>query len=493
MIRDAVPEPALTVIFPEGAKKANRDVVLSFLRALASVKDSEYRERKLGKRTIHEVTAPDLQWSWWAEGDDVAFVTSEAALRQTIRVADRRAPSMLSTSWYKPIAAFKDYETDIRGYLDLERLVQLASVADLSGAVLDRVKEELVRRIAFRQLGLTGLKGLTFHFGFDGKYQRNTTILHVAAPEKRKGLLRLVAGPLQCTRDDLPPLVPGAVTVTAVHVDWGKVNEIAEQLFALARLAALTGNGPEELPNLDQILDAEVRRELIAALDPTVVTYTPDAEGVSLLGQCVLVKVKDEKKATAVLEKITGQLRRAGATFSKKTYRGVDMQVLTEQDIAGMAIPRLGRNIRSPIPLTYTIHKGWLVVGLFPQSVKGYILRCEGKHGTWKAPALLEAAIAGAKKAGNARTKLVAVSVRDPRPVVEFGLSNLPVLAAFAGQQLPIDVSKLPNAQTLAEHLFPAVTVCCDDGDALRWESHYSVYVPDEWLVVLLSKGLLLW
>jgi hypothetical protein len=200
-----------------------------------------------------------------------------------------------------------------------------------------------------------------------------------------------------------------------------------------------------------------------------------------LLGQGFAIRVKDEKKVEACLRKIGAALQRLndGARFQDRQYRGVTMRVLT-----GVGVPDLGvRNL----PLTCAVHKGWLVVGLFPQSVKGFILRSEGRNRTWKAPGYLEQAVARSREG---RGKVVAVTVRDPRPLLELGLSFLPLLNQFLGADA-LDASRLPNAQTVAEHLFPSVTVLSDEGTALRWDCHYSIFVPDELVVPLVALMIL--
>jgi hypothetical protein len=68
---------------------------------------------------------------------------------------------------------------------------------------------------------------------------------------------------------------------------------------------------------------------------------------------------------------------------------------------------------------------------------------------------------------------------------VEIGLSLLPSLLVATGigglDLKTFDLSKMPNAKIVSARLFPGTTVFYDDGDAWRWESHYSIWVPSYW------------
>jgi hypothetical protein len=124
--------------------------------------------------------------------------------------------------------------------------------------------------------------------------------------------------------------------------------------------------------------------------------------------------------------------------------------------------------------------------------VQGYLLRSEGKYRTWKAPPELDEVLSKERKANSARQpKLVTMS--DPRPAVTMGVSLLPTFVHFVNQfggMEILDVDKIPNAQALTEWLFPNVTVSYDDGDALRWENHFSMMAPDDFMLPL-AGGLL--
>ena len=255
---------------------------------------------------------------------------------------------------------------------------------------------------------------------------------------------------------------PDAVSVRVSHLDWKVIQELTEPIALLLKLKKFIDPA---MPPMGLEADIDVAKDIYPYLDSTMVLYNSFSEGPSLWGQGIAVKIKDEKKLAPGLDKIGRWLAATiGGEITERTYRGVDMSMLS---------------FGSPIPVapTYTIHKGWLVIGLMPQTVKGYILRSEGKHAVWQPPALVEEALALAKKKGGPKSKLAAITVTDPRPTITVGLS-LPLLARFplprTWRGSAFDVAKIPNAQALTEWQFPGVTVLYDDGDAWRWESHSS-------------------
>ena len=190
-----------------------------------------------------------------------------------------------------------------------------------------------------------------------------------------RGLARLVFSPLTFDAKSLPALPPDAASVRVSHLDWKAIRDFSRPItWLLGVQAALSGTGAPMDAGLD--LGVDVPGEILAHLDSTLVLYNSFSEGPSFLGQGAAIKVKDEKKLDEGLQKLLRKLGdKIGGGIQTQTYRGVDMVIYTP------AIPFL------PVVPAYTIHKGWLVIGAFPQSVKGYILRSEGNHKVWQVPA----------------------------------------------------------------------------------------------------------
>ncbi len=145
---------------------------------------------------------------------------------------------------------------------------------------------------------------------------------------------------------------------------------------------------------------------------------------------------------------------------------------------------RIARNGMCLFP-SYTIHDGWLVIGAFPQNVKSHLWRLRHRTASWKAPAIATQAIQAGMQQGNARTRLAAVTVIDPRRSLNLVLPWAPLgslMSAspylYAASRPAFDVGAIPHTKAVTSKLSPNVTVLFDDGDAWRWESHATLEIP---------------
>jgi hypothetical protein len=136
----------------------------------------------------------------------------------------------------------------MRGYVDFAAIMDRVAIFGLEAQSLENYKERITRHMLMRHLGLTGLKDLTFHLGFDGKYQRSTVRLGVVEPKGRTGLLRLASGPIAYSVDKLPPLPPDADYVSVRHLDWGNVYDYIRTSYGLASIANLIKHHEPGLP-----------------------------------------------------------------------------------------------------------------------------------------------------------------------------------------------------------------------------------------------------
>jgi len=471
----------LTVVFPEGGLAKNRKILVPLLDLIPESKKKQVRQR-----TIHEASADGVHVAWWQEGRHIVLVLGNDTIEGALDVVEGRRPNLASNPLLKSVTRFNDYETDIRGFVQIQKIVELMRAPTEGDGKLAAFKDWVARGLLFSQLGLTSLKSLKFHLGFDRQYQRSTVLVDVCERKQRSGLARLVFAPVHFAPAELPPLPPDSASVRVSQVDWKTFHDVVKQVVGLVGLQELLSGGiapPAPPPAKDGKakdgpaaagLGVDILKEILAHLDSTLVLYNSMSEGPFFLGQAAAIKVKDEKKLAQGLEKLMQGLVKVsgivGLQPHKRTYHGVDM--VTSSFALSL-----------PVAPAYTIHKGWLVIGVFPQAVKGYILRSEGKYKVWQPPALVSEALTLAKKKAGPNSKLAAVTVTDPRPVMTVGLSLLPVVARYLGMAgVSFDVSKVPNAQALTEWQFPGVTVFYDDGDSWRWESHSLIEVPGDWL-----------
>jgi hypothetical protein len=488
----SVERERLTIVFPGAGAKEDRDSLFELFRALAAWQGVKVKTVQRGRRTLQQIPVNDAAATWWQEGEHVVFTLGSEPVDRSLDVIDGKRPNLAGTALFKSVAAFKRYETFLRGYVDLAAIVELLHQPAQTGNKLEMLKEAATRRLVLAQLGLGGLKSLTFHCGFDRQFQRRTAVVQVAEPTERKGLLRLVSAPVDFPPDQLPPLPPDAASVSVRHVDWVTVHDVLQQTGKMLALRKVLREGDpltRALSDPAAALGFDVRAELLAALDPTTVFYHAHSEGPFFLGYAMAIRVKDAGKVQKSMDRLAALLRQLlrdnpglrwgldgrEAGFQRHVYRGAELHTLS----AALLAP------------TFTVHKGWLVIGFYPQAVKAYVLRAEGKLAVWKAPALVKETLAAAGSGSKDKSRLAAVTVTDPRPTLERVLALAPAvvraLGSFGGpgDGQEFDVTKLPSAQSVTAPLFPNVTAFFDDGDALRWESHVSLDVPLRWVVLL--------
>jgi hypothetical protein len=472
----------LTVVFPGGATK--KRPIEKFFEFLARKLERPVLDVKQSGRIIHSIEQEEIQLAWWAEGEHVVLSLGKQAAQKSLRVIDGRQSNASNMPWFKELAGFKRYETDMRGYIDLAAVVEHVTEFGLGETTLEKIKNRFTRQVVLRHLGLTGLKNATFLLGFDGKYQRSTIRVAVVEPARRTGLLILASGPLPFAADKLPVMPPDTDYVSVTHVDWNNLHDYVRTSYGLLAMSRLVASGeiPGRFPDLNRLVGGDFRKDLLDQLDSTVISYGGHSEGPFFLGQGFAIKVKDEEKVRKSLVSLAEKVSEIKEVADFKEYLKLQKTVFRGQ-------PMYCFNRVPYFPLSFTVHKGWLVAGLYPQTVQGYLLRSGGNYRVWKAPPELAEALAKERKE-NGHSKLLGVNVSDPRPAITIGLSLMPVFFQMAGLSSiqVVDVSKIPNSQAINEWLFPNVRLFFDDGNALRWENHYSINEPDDILLLGMSS-----
>jgi hypothetical protein len=452
------PEMQLTLVVPDAG--AAPGPIFGALRLVTTLARGDVKTKKIDGRSVQSVSADPVHVAWWVEGKH-AVVTAgtdppEAAVK---RVTDRGSARLTEHALFKKVRDFKEFETGTRGFLDVAGLFKVA-----------RGRGKDVEKL-LTDLGLDGLRGVTFCSGFDGPAARS--VVEIDMPGPRKGLLRLAAGK-PFTLADVPPVPDDAASWSMTNFDAGAFYDLA--VPALEQVVRLVSPDDAKevaaaLKAIDDALGIDLRKDLLAALGDRFATYSSPAEGPLTLGQTYLFQVKDEKKLREALESaVKGLAKTTGAEIAvkKKTYRGVELSEVHVNVPGFIFIP------------TYAVHKGWLVVSYYPQAVQGYVLRAAGELPAWKPDAQTAATLAKLPK------EYTSISVSDPRPALRLLLSFAPLIARSVQQGLeqsgiktfPLDIGSLPNANEATRHLFPNVSVTTDDGKRLRLDSRTSLQLP---------------
>jgi len=443
-----------TLIFPQAGKP--NGPFLALIRTISYIAKLDLKEQKISGRSVFAVPAGPIQIAAWIEGADAILTIGTDKPEATIQRIAANGPGLQSHPLFQQVQAFKEFETGTRGFVELAGLVQLGR---------SRGKEVTA---LIDDLGLTSLKSLTFYSGFDGPAERSLVELHIPGP--RKGLLSL-ASKKTFKLADLPAMPPDVTSFSATNLDWAALFDVGRNAVeGVMKIVA-----PDEAKQVsafvdqaNQFLGINLRDDFFGSLDHLTMQYSSPSEGIFSLGQVTLIKVKDVQKLQGSLDKLAKQLGSfpgVPVAIKKKSYRGVELRELEIHTPGIFYAP------------TYGIHKDWFVFSLYPQPIHGYVLRSTGALPVWSPGEGLK------KNLDKFPGEYVSVSVSDPRPTVRFLLSLLPTAVAavnsasqFTGFSL--DVSLLPNAQEVIQHLFPNVSIATDDGTTLRLETRASLALP---------------
>jgi hypothetical protein len=451
-------ELGLTLIVPDAGSRPGP--LFGVLRLATTLFGADVKTKTIDGRRVQSISVDPLHVAWWAEGNHALITigtdSPEAAVR---RVVDRNQRRLPENSLFRKARDFKEFETSLRGFVDIPGLLVVART-------LGKDVQQLVA-----ELGFDGVRSVILQSGFDSARMR--TVIEMDMPGPRKGLLRLAPG-RPFTLADVPPLPIDVTSWSMSSFDLGAAYDTAvPALEQLLRIIA-PDQAKEVAPSfkaLNEALGIDLRKDLLGALGDRFATYSSPAEGPLTLGQTFLFRVNDEKKLRESLEtaiKGSGKSLGVDINIRKKKYHGIELHEI-HVDVPGFVL----------LP-TYAIDNGWLILSSFPQAVQGYTLRLNGELPTWKPDDQTAATLARLPR------RFTSVAVSDPRPALRALLSFAPpvtrglqqVLQQSGLKEFPIDVGSLPNAHEATRHLFPNVSVTTDDGQVARIDSRSSLPLP---------------
>ena len=226
------------------------------------------------------------------------------------------------------------------------------------------------------ELGLKGLKSITFLSGFDGLAERSVIDKEMSGP--RKGLLNLT-GQKKISLKSLP-ILPDDITgfsagSSGLHKYYG---EVFSMIDGIARVfdADKADQIKDLIKNFEGGIGVDFDRDLFANFGNVHLSYDSPSDGILFSGATGVIQVKDGKKIVQTLDKIVRAIPATpvGELALKKTpYRGGE---IINFKLMGQTNSHL---------FSIGLYKDWLVYSKYPQAVKGFILRQEGVLPPWKA------------------------------------------------------------------------------------------------------------
>lgn len=313
-------------------------------------------------------------------------------------------------------------------------------------------------------MGLGSLQSLSLAMSPEGKGFKTTMFVH--APGVAEGLIGSM----------VPKVISsGDLVVVPRDVRWASASNI-DLGGTYTRIVELIGRlSPETKPAIDdaigrveQMMGFKIGEDLLGAFGDTWVTYdAPAAGGIWISGMTFVVDVKPGHKLDTVLPGLVSAVN----GFLAGREHGEDFALaIIEEEYRGHVIRHMTcRGLPIPVAPAWAEHEGRLVIALFPQMARFAL-----DHQIDKGPTLLDNQdFVQARK--HVPEDVYAISYVDSKsgtrqlyswllPLSQMGFGML------QGQDIPVDISMLPSAETIARHVSGSV-----GGSALT---------PDGWISV---------
>lgn len=297
------------------------------------------------------------------------------------------------------------------------------------------------------QLGLGNLDRFESVAGLDKQGYVGLAALDLRGPPQ--GLVRALAGePLQAS--DLAVIPPDPYLALAVRMDvkklFDEMLEIAGTVDPRAANDLQSGIGA-----LEQMIGMRVREEFLQSLGDVWTLHASPEDGGLLTGWTATVPVRDKGKVTLALALARTRLVAATQGRGRRGAVKVVWNRFADEDIYHFSVAD-----GIPFAPAYCVTDSHLVVGLFPQAVKSFLLRSGDKKTLASAP---KVAAQLARKPGPLTLAYVDNKelLQLAYPFVQMGLRM--VNGDLARDEAPLDYFKLPSLTSMSRHLGAGVSV----------------------------------
>ncbi|MEX2142437.1 MAG: hypothetical protein WD894_24495 [Pirellulales bacterium] len=463
-----LPGVQVTLVFPGGGSDEVRPAIQSAVRLATRLAEIKLRERTVSDRTLLEGGFLGLgRMACWQEGPHFVVTIGTMPPEGTIALAEGKAESLAHDPQWKELCSFDEYETYLRARIDTERLQRIvAQWVPPAKAILE-------------QLGLDSLTRVSVQAGFEGRYQRLTTVL--TTPTGRRGVLKLLADGQSLDLETLPALPADASIVWTLRAEPFEVYrfgiETIEKILSIVEPGEVDAFR-SELAGFESALGGDAMKKALDAVGPTLIAYNEPGGAIPFFGGAFAIEVKDLAVLEQAREAILGALEQAGVdnfTIVKREYRGTPLYVFQSKQQF------------FPIHPAFAVHEGWLHIALSPQAVQGAIFRASAKERALQFSGELQTRIEQRVRPSgdNANPrKLLAFSQSDPRPSVKLLVGVLPLLSRVFGAAgeggffQNFDTTLVPHSQPITETISHNFSMLTADESTIRFDVYSTLPMP---------------
>lgn len=421
------------------------------VRALCRQAQIEVHDQEIEGRQVASVKMDTYYLVWWTEGKHLVFSGNQLGPMPVLRRAAGKSDDLTRSERYARFQQPKPFVITGQIWVDVPPLLKLipqAAFPEFPGVL--------------KSLGVDGLHGVRIAWGFENEAIR--TDYDVFAPAPRRGLLSMLDAPALDV-GGLPKL-PGDVDyVAALSIDAPEVFDAAVEAFR--GTLALDNVAPAEFDaqfgKLQDDLGFSIQEDLLRTLGATVVVYSAPSDGpLGFFGVSAAIQVRDRAKLESTLQRVADHLTAlAPSTFVDK------------RESAGVTYWILGaRETFVPFAPTLALTDKWAVVTPFTPAPAVRFVRLQSSSSPGWSPAEQWANV---PEHTGTRTGLL---YSDPKSTVTMLASLIPVgLTAFrnTSPKVEIEVTKLPNIDTLIDSTFPGVAVMSIDDAGWHLSSRHAL------------------
>lgn len=385
--------------------------------------------------------------------------TLQGEVKGVLENMQKSTPMLAATDGYKANmqhldTAATETELFMRPGAFVEFGMDALGIAASHSDELAAIDMDGIRR-AIDALGLHGVKSL----GVTSSYQNGKCVTKsyaVAPAAARKGLL---AGNNKNLDTSFLKWVPkdavafSGMTLEPMSIYDALVNALKAYDPQMAEMAL------GHLAQMESELGFSIRDDLFASLGDTLLSWSMPMGAITSAPEvAILMKVNDQDKIVKVLKGIAA-LTQGTVEIEESEKRGVKSYSLRLNVDPGM-----GMNFLDMFTPTFSFKDGWLVGGFSASDIKRTFARMEREDDP-------KGDIRGNKEfaalASQLPENIASVSFTDWKAQFEAMYQMATGVLAFVpiSDEIPIDMSQLPEAGTLTKHLFGSITYSQVDGN----------------------------
>ena len=463
-----LPGVQVTLVFPGGGSDDVRPALQSAVQLATRLAEIKLNERIAEGRKIQEGVFLGLgRFACWQEGPHFVVTIGTAPPDGVIALAEGKGESLAEDPRWKELCSFDEYETYARMMFDSERLQRIVT------QWVPPAKPILA------QLGLDSLTRVSVHAGYEGAYQRLTTVL--TTPTGRRGVLKLLADGQSLDLKELPALPADASMVWTVRAEPAEAYRFGIETIEKIISTVEPGENDafrSDLTAFESALGGAALKKALGAVGPTLVAYNEPGGAIPFFGGAFAIEIKDAAAIEEAREEILAALEQAGRdsfTIEKRQYRGTPLYVFQSKQQF------------FPISPSFAVHEGWLHIALSSQAVQGAIFRANDKERSLEFSSELQRRIeqrVGVSSDGVGPRKLLAFSYADPRPSVKLLVGVLPLLsrvfgvAGEGGFFQNFDTTLVPHSQPITETLSHNFSMLTANEQTMRFDVYSTLPMP---------------